>query len=70
MNQHATIEKLLEAVFSVSQSARMLLALISTVIPGISLCEIHDQEFGSVLHMYIFRNGICSLMRGGIDLPV
>jgi hypothetical protein len=65
MNQHTTIEELWEAVFSVSQSARLLLGLISTVIPVFSLRDIHDQEFGSVLHMYMFRNWIFSLMREG-----
>jgi hypothetical protein len=33
MNQNTTIEEQLEAVFSVSQSIRLLFAFISTIIP-------------------------------------
>jgi hypothetical protein len=48
----------------------LLLALASTVIPGFSLLEIHDQDFFSLLDMYVFRNGASSLKRGGVGLSV
>jgi hypothetical protein len=35
------------------------------VIPGFSLLEIHDQDFYSVLDMYVFRNGACSSTKEG-----
>jgi hypothetical protein len=39
---------------SVSQSVKLMLAFSSTVIPGFSLLEIHDQDFYSLLDMYVF----------------
>jgi hypothetical protein len=41
-------------------SVKLLLAFASTVIPGLSLLEIHDQYFYSLLDMYVFRNGASS----------
>jgi hypothetical protein len=70
MSQHAALEKLLEAVFSVTQSVRLLLVFISTVIPGFSLLEMRDKDFLSVLGMHMFRNGVCSSMRRGVGLSV
>jgi hypothetical protein len=35
---------------------KLLMAFASTVIPGFSLLEIHDQDFYSLLYMYMFRN--------------
>jgi hypothetical protein len=42
---------------SVGQPVQLLLAFASTVIPGFSLLEIHDQDFYSLLNMYVFQNG-------------
>jgi hypothetical protein len=39
---------------SVRHSVKMVLAFASTVIPGFSLLEIHDQNFCSLLDMYVF----------------
>jgi hypothetical protein len=39
---------------SLGLSAKLLLAFASTVIPGFSLLEIHDQDFYSLLDMYAF----------------
>jgi hypothetical protein len=44
-------------------SARFLLTFTSTVIPGFSLIEIHEQDFCSLLDMYVFRNGASSSTR-------
>jgi hypothetical protein len=41
----------------------LLLAFANTVIPGFSLLEIHDQDFCSLLDMYVFRNGAPSSMK-------
>jgi uncharacterized membrane protein len=45
------------AVNSVGLSVKLLLAFASTVVPGISLLEIHGQGFCSLLDTYVFRNG-------------
>jgi hypothetical protein len=45
------------------QSVKLLLAFASTVIPGFSLLEIHDQDFYSLLDMYVFQNGASSSMK-------
>jgi hypothetical protein len=55
---------------SVCLSVKMLLVLASTAIPGFSLLEIHEQDFCSVLHMYVFRSGVSSSTRGGVGLPM
>jgi hypothetical protein len=47
------------------QSGKVLLAFTSTVIPGFSLLEIHDQYFYSLLDVYMFRNGAFSSTIGG-----
>jgi hypothetical protein len=42
---------------------------MKTVIPGFSLLEIHDQDFCSLLDMYVFRNGAsCSTKEGSVFL--
>jgi hypothetical protein len=41
----------------VGQSVKLLLAFASTVVPGFSLLEIHDQDFCSLLDMQVVRNG-------------
>jgi hypothetical protein len=43
----------------------LLLAFASTVIPGFSLLEVHDQDFYSLLDMYVFRNGASSSTKEG-----
>jgi hypothetical protein len=48
----------------------LLLALASTVIPGFSLLDIHDQDFCPLLDMYMFRNGASSFMKGGVGLSM
>jgi hypothetical protein len=40
--------------------AKLLLAFANTVSPGLSLLEIHDQDFYSLLDMYVFENGAFS----------
>jgi hypothetical protein len=45
---------------SVSWSVKLLLSFASTVIPGFSLLENHDQEFYFLLDMYVFWNGAAS----------
>jgi hypothetical protein len=42
------------------RSVKLLLAFASTVIPGLNLLEIHDQDFYSLLDMYVFQNGASS----------
>jgi hypothetical protein len=39
----------------------MLLAFVSTVIP----LKVHDQDFYSLLDLYVFQNGASSLMKEG-----
>jgi hypothetical protein len=34
-----------------------MLAFANAVIPGVSLLEIHDRYFSSLLDMNVFRNG-------------
>jgi hypothetical protein len=55
---------------SVGRLVKLLLILASTVIPGFSLLDIHDQDFYSLLDMYVFRNGASSSTRGGVSLSV
>jgi hypothetical protein len=50
---------------SVGRSVKLLLVFASTVIPGFSLFEINDQEFCSLLDMYVFRNGASSSTKEG-----
>jgi hypothetical protein len=38
----------------VSWSVKLLLVVTSTVIPGFSLLETHDQDFYSLLDMHMF----------------
>jgi hypothetical protein len=42
----------------------------STVIPGFSLLEIHEQDFYSLLDMYVFGNGASSSTKEGVGLSV
>jgi hypothetical protein len=44
---------------------KLLLDFASTVIPGFSLLEIHDQDFYSLSDMYVFRNGASSSPKKG-----
>jgi hypothetical protein len=50
------------------RSIKLLLAFASTVIPGFSVLEIHEQDFCSLLDMYVFRNGAFSSTRGEVGL--
>jgi hypothetical protein len=52
----------------VDQLVRVLLAFATAVIPGFSLLEIHDQDFCSLLDMYVLRNGASSSTRGSVFL--
>jgi hypothetical protein len=45
---------------TVGRSVKLLLAFVSTVIPGSGLLEIHDQDFQSLVDVYVFRNGASS----------
>jgi hypothetical protein len=47
------------------RSVKLLLAFASTVIPGFSLLEIHDQDFYCIPDMYVFRNGASSSTKEG-----
>jgi hypothetical protein len=44
----------------VSQSVKLLLAFTSAVISGFSLLEVHDQDFYSLLDMYMFQKELSS----------
>jgi hypothetical protein len=46
-------------------SVKLLIAFASTVIPGFSLFEIHDQDFYSLLDIYLFRNETSSSTKEG-----
>jgi hypothetical protein len=48
----------------------LLVVIASTVIPGISLLEIHDQDLYFCLDMYMFRSRAASSTRGGVSLSV
>jgi hypothetical protein len=43
--------------WSVGRSVKLLLAFATSVIPGFNFLEIHDQNFCSLLDIYVFRNG-------------
>jgi hypothetical protein len=45
---------------SFGRSVKLLLLFASTVTPGFSLLEIHDQDFYSLLDTYMFQNGASS----------
>jgi hypothetical protein len=47
------------------RSVKLLLAFTSTAIPGFSLLKIHDQDFCSLLDLYVFQNGASSSTREG-----
>jgi hypothetical protein len=47
-------------------SVKLLLVFPSTVIPGFSLLEIHEQDFYSLLDVYVFRNGSFSSTKEGL----
>lgn len=49
----------------VSLSVKLLLVFTSTVIPGFSVIEIHDEDFYSLLESYMLRNGASSLKKEG-----
>jgi hypothetical protein len=50
---------------SVGRSVKMLLAVVSAVIPGFSLLDIHARNFCSLEDTYMFRNGASSSTREG-----
>jgi hypothetical protein len=52
-------------VIEYCRSVKLLLAFASTVIPGFSILEIQDQDFYSLLDMYVFRNGASSSTKEG-----
>jgi hypothetical protein len=56
---HLRAHKLLtqDWLVSVTWPVKLPLAFTSTLIPGFSLLKIHDQDFYSLLDMYMFRNG-------------
>jgi hypothetical protein len=43
---------------SAGRSVKLLLAFDSTVIPGLSLLEIHDQDFCSLVDMYQIKGHV------------
>jgi hypothetical protein len=49
---------------SVGRSVKLLLDFASTVILGFRLFEIRDQDFCSLLDMYVTRNGTFSSTEG------
>jgi hypothetical protein len=54
-----------KSVCAVGQSVKLLLVFISIVTPGFSLFKIHDEDFYSLLDIYIFRNGASSWTKEG-----
>jgi hypothetical protein len=50
---------------SVSRWVKLLLGFASTVISAFSLLETHNQEFYSLLDMYVFRNEALSSRKEG-----
>jgi hypothetical protein len=46
----------------------LLPVFASTVIPGFSLLEIHDQDIYSLLDTYAFRNGVLLFYEGVVGL--
>jgi hypothetical protein len=66
MTYHS-LYRLLRFEIEVGRSVKLLLTFASTVIPGFSLFEIHDQDFYSLLdmYMYMFRNGVSSSTKEG-----
>jgi hypothetical protein len=55
---------------NIGRSIKLLLVFDSTVIPGFSLLETHDQDFCYVLDIYVFRNAAWSLTRGKVSLSM
>jgi hypothetical protein len=49
------------------RSLKLLLVLASTFLTS-GLLEIYDQDFCSLLDMYVFRNGASSSTKGGVGL--
>jgi hypothetical protein len=47
------------------RSVKLLLDLASSVIPVFSLLDIHDEDFYSLLDVYVFRNGVSSSTKEG-----
>jgi hypothetical protein len=62
---HLSLHSAKQHFWSVVRSVKLLLAFDSTVVPGFSLLEIHDQDFSYFLDMHVFRNGASSSMREG-----
>jgi hypothetical protein len=50
---------------SVGRSVTLLLAFVKAIILGFSLLKIHDQDFCSLLDIYVFRNRTFSSTREG-----
>jgi hypothetical protein len=50
------------ANYSIGRSVKLLLAFVSTVIPGFSPLEIHDQDFYSLLDAYVFQNYVYTFL--------
>jgi hypothetical protein len=49
------------------RSVKLLLVFASTVIPSFSL-KFHNEDFYSLLHMYVFRNGASFSAKEGVGL--
>jgi hypothetical protein len=49
---------------SIGRSVKLLLVFASTIIPGFSLLEIHDQDFYSLIDIYVYGNGASSSTEG------
>jgi hypothetical protein len=54
---------------SFGRSLKLLLVFASTIIPGFSLLEIHDQDF-YLLDMYVFKNEASSSTTEGVGLSI
>jgi hypothetical protein len=53
---------------TLGRSVKLLLAFANTLIPCFSFLEIHDQDFYSLLDMYVFRNGASSSTKESVFL--
>jgi hypothetical protein len=52
------------------RSVKLLLAFASTIISGLNLLEIHDQDLYSLLDMFMFINEASSSTRGTVGVSM
>jgi hypothetical protein len=51
--------------YAIGRSVKLLLAFASTVTPEFSLLKIHDDDFYSLLYVYVVQNGASSSTKEG-----